>query len=301
MQMGEMLMLGFETRVTLTSFVLFLVLKKASFCENPFQYSILLWSPTDEPKLHHICLLNDSNRTNQNHNDWTPYSYESIRHFSFGNIISSESTEELYSGRIGSLTTENLITYLNLEKIEQNLPSKSFWETHYDEYLNQRQTLTIKENMALVQLTYTESNGTTEGNYSNIPYTPSASLTKSPQKASKSTNIATYLLIGGIVCLFLQKLTKTTPEGFSSDRRKIILARRKRWLRKIYTLGLIEKSTYQKMLRRLEELPSLVEALGLRDQSKSSSAKGMEKDLKRAKSGESVVKTNEISDVKISR
>ena len=110
-QMGEMLMLGFETRATLTSFVLFLVLKKASFCEKPFQYSILLWSPTDEPKLHHICLLNDSNRTNKNHNDWTPYSYKSIRHFGFGNIISSESTKEVYSGRIGSLTTENLITY----------------------------------------------------------------------------------------------------------------------------------------------------------------------------------------------
>ena len=184
-------------------------------------FRFLLWSPTGEPKLHHICLLNHSNQTNQNHNDWTPYSYESIRYFSFGNIISSESTEEVYSGRIGSLTTENLITYLNLEKIEQILPSKSFWETHYEEYLNQRQTLTIKENLALVQLTYTERNENSEGNYSKIPYTPSASLTKSPQKASKSSNIATYLLIGGIVCLFLQKLFKTTPESFSSIAKRL--------------------------------------------------------------------------------
>ncbi len=294
-------MLGFKTRLTLIKIVLFVVLKKAGFGENPFQYSILLWSPTDLPKLHYVCLLNDSNRTNQNHNDWIPYSFESIRHFGFGNISSSESTEEVYGGRIGSLTTENLINYLNLEKIEQNLTSKSFWETHYEEYLNQRKTLTIKENLALVQLTYTEGNETPEGNYSKIPYTPSASLTKTPPKASKSSNIATYLLIGGIICLLLQKLSKTTPESFSSDRKKIILARRKRWLKRIYSLGLIEKSTYQEMLRRLEDLPSLVEALGLRDQSKSSSAKEMEKDLKRAKSGESVVKTNEISDVRISR
>ena len=294
-------MLGFKTRLTLIKIVLFVVLKKAGFGENPFQYSILLLSPTDKPTLHYVCLLNDSNRTNQNHNDWIPYSFESIRHFGFGNISSSESTEEVYGGRIGSLTTENLINYLNLEKIEQNLTSKSFWETHYEEYLNQRKTLTIKENLALVQLTYTEGNETPEGNYSKIPYTPSASLTKTPPKASKSSNIATYLLIGGIICLLLQKLSKTTPESFSSDRKKIILARRKRWLKRIYSLGLIEKSTYQKMLRRLEDLPSLVEALGLRDQSKSSSAKEMEKDLKRAKSGESVVKTNEISDVRISR
>ena len=49
------------------------------------------------------------------------------------------------------------------------------------------------------------------------------------------------------------------------------------------TLGLIEKSTYQKMLRRLEDLPILVEAFGLRDQSKASSSKEMEKDLKEQK------------------
>mgnify|MGYP001250846235 CR=1 FL=1 len=211
----------------------------------------------------------------------------------------SEGNHSYY--QITPIETSFLSLSEELPKIELNYSENPFFIKNERDYLSQRQTLTIKENQALFQLTYTERNETAEGNYSKIPYTPSASLTKSPQKASKLTNIATYLLIGGIVCLFLHKFSKTTPEGFSSDRRKIILARRKRWLKKIYNLGLIEKSTYQKMIRRLEDLPSLVEALGLRDQSKSSSAKGMEKDLKRAKSGESVVKTNEISDVKISR
>ena len=101
------------------------------------------------------------------------------------------------------------------------------------------------------------------------------------------------------MCLFLNKYAKTTAVGFSSDRKKIILARRKRWLKKIYTLGLIEKSTYQKMLRRLEDLPILVEAFGTRSSKVFVQRNG--KGFEKRKSGESVVKTNEISDVKISR
>ena len=211
----------------------------------------------------------------------------------------SEGNHSYY--QITPIETSFLSLSEELPEIELIYSENPFFIKNERDYLSQRQTLTIRENLELVQLSNEETNGTADGNLTNLAYTPSTYSSKPKQSPTNPTSIATYLLIGGVVCIFLNKYAKTTSEGFTSDRKKIILARRKRWLKKIYTLGLIEKSTYQKMLRRLEDLPSLVEALGLRDQSKSSTAKGMEKDLKRANSGESVVKTNEISDVKISR
>lgn len=282
-------------------FALMLGLNKQGHCEKPFEDSVLLWNPLEKPKIKYVCLLDDSISGTQDPKIWPVYSLAFMRSSTSGKILSSESMEGPYYGRISSLTTEDLIPYLNLEKIEQNLPSQSFWESHYEEYLSQRQTLTIKENLALVQLAYLENNDSSEGNYSKIPYTPLGSLTQTTKKATNPTSIATYLLIGGFVCLFLNKFAKSSPEGFGSDKRKIILARRKRWLRGIYNLGLIEKSTFQKLLKRLEVLPSLIEALGLKNQSKVSLSKVIEKDLKRANSGESVVRTNEMSEVKTSR
>ena len=211
----------------------------------------------------------------------------------------SEGNHSYY--QITPIETTFLSLSEELPEIELIYSENPFFTENERDYLSQRQTLTIRENLELVQLSNQETNESVEENFSNSAYTPSAYSWKTRQVPTNPSSIATYLLIGGVVCVFLNKYAKTTTESFSSDRKKIILARRKRWLKKIYALGLIEQSTYRKLLKRLEFLPSLVEALGLRDQSKSSSAKGMEKDLNSAKSGESVVKTNDISEVKISR
>lgn len=108
---------------------------------------------------------------------------------------------------------------------------------------------------------------------------------------------ALYLILGGGVFIIYSVLAPTASSNNSKKKAgKIELARRKRWIIKIFEKGWIDRPTYLFLLKKIESLPEWLggikpmnQSVETADPSENSVA------FNNRKSGESVVKTKETS------
>jgi len=140
-----------------------------------------------------------------------------------------------------------------------------------------------------------ENNYSSQNNYLSLK-------SKEKKNAKTATNssssgefgkFALYLFVGGGVCAIYSVLAPTGSSGAQGGPGKIVKARRKRWLKKIYQLGWIDQKRYQFLLKRLDNLPQWLG--GIISKAQSSDMEDSRVDLSSRKSGESVVRTKDKS------
>jgi len=146
----------------------------------------------------------------------------------------------------------------------------------------------------------------------NFSYSSSNSISKDPNLRKKKpfaeetekgiTKYALYLLIGGGICAAYSVLAPSVATGGNPSRSKVILARRKRWLEKVFKKGWIDRPTYHFLLKKIESLPEWLGGVKQKNQSENTDySSDISVDLSKRKSGESVVKTKDTSLDKTSR
>jgi len=128
---------------------------------------------------------------------------------------------------------------------------------------------------------------------------PHEELTKVNRKKDNEegfAKFALYLIIAGGAFLIYSVLIPAGSMGKKSTIEKAEEARRKRFLKKLYEKGWIDKERYHFLLKRLENLPEWLGGIKLPNQSDEASI-DLENpvDLSRRKRGESVVKTKDTS------
>lgn len=107
---------------------------------------------------------------------------------------------------------------------------------------------------------------------------------------------ALYLIVGGSICAIYSVMAPSGSAKQGKGVGKIVKARRKRWLKKIYDLGWIDQTRYLFLLKKLETLPNWLGGIQLPDQSLSGDlAEETSVDLSKRKRGESVVSTKDTS------
>ena len=203
-------------------FALMLGLNKQGYCEKPFQDSVLLWNPRKNQKSNTFaCLMIRSpERRSEDLAGLFPCFHE-ILNFRKDSFLRIHGRTVLRTH--SSLTTEDLIPYLNLEKIEQNLPSQSFWESHYEEYLSQRQTLTI-ENLALVQLAYLKNNDSSKETIRRFRTHPIRFFDTNDEENHKPNEYCHLSFDRRFRVSFPQQIRKKLPGGFRLGQAKDYLS-----------------------------------------------------------------------------
>lgn len=123
---------------------------------------------------------------------------------------------------------------------------------------------------------------------------------KKPKSADQEegfAKFALYLILGGGVCIIYSVLApeRTGKQGPNRSK-KIVLARRKKWLLAILNKGWIDRKTYRILLKKIESLPQWLGGITPTVQSEMDDlVEEPSVDLSRRKSGESVVKTKDTS------
>ncbi len=121
---------------------------------------------------------------------------------------------------------------------------------------------------------------------------------KKPKSADQEegfAKFALYLILGGGVCIIYSVLAPRGNQGANRSK-KIVLARRKKWLLAILNKGWIDRKTYRILLKKIESLPQWLGGITPTVQSEIDDlVEEPSVDLSRRKSGESVVKTKDTS------
>ena len=128
---------------------------------------------------------------------------------------------------------------------------------------------------------------------------PHKDLIKGNKKNEDEEGFAKFalylILVGGFFTIY-SALAPAGSIGKKSTTNKAEEARRKRFLKKIYQKGWIDKERYHFLLKRLENLPEWLGGLKPPDQSDEASTDPEKPvDLSKRKRGESVVKTKDTS------
>jgi hypothetical protein len=136
--------------------------------------------------------------------------------------------------------------------------------------------------------------------YSSSPYAP----TKDPKLIKNKpiteeeegfTKFALYLIIGAGICVIYSVLSPSGVSKKTPSKTKIELARRKRWLEKVFERGWIDRPTYHFLLKKIETLPEWLGGIKPLKQTEEDYSSDTSVDLSKRKSGESVVKTKDTS------
>ena len=267
-----------------------------SLLENRF----LLLDNQTPPKLVYICLKNDFPiDLNQ-----TRHEVEKIAELDWEKNF-SRTTNRLTLSTISSSSINEWLTENYLQNIETNLFLQSFLyqeSSKIEDFLVKQRQVELEE-LAIINQKLEDRNLSSP--LATSPPSPDLS-----QKQSRSTDaegglakFALYLILGGGACIIYSVLSPvgTGKQGVNRDK-KIVLARRKRWLEKIFSKGWIDRPTYHFLLRKIENLPKWLG--GITPPVQSEDFEFDEEpavDLSRRNSGESVVKTKDTSLDKTSR
>lgn len=267
--------------------------QRESLLENRF----LLLDNQTPPKLVYICLKNDFPfDLNQ-----TRHEVEKIVEFDWKKNF-SRTTNSLTLSTISSSSINEWFIENYLQNIETNLSLHSFLyqeSSKIEDFLVKQRQVELEE-LAIINQKLVDRNLSS----------PLATSPDLSQKQSRSTDaegglskFALYLIFGGGACIIYSALSPvgTGKQGVNRNK-KIVLARRKRWLEKIFSKGWIDRPTYHFLLRKIENLPIWLGGIKPPDQSEDFKFdEEPSVDLSRRKRGESVVKTNETSCDKTSR
>ena len=282
-------------------FGLFLVAKENAFEIDFWAPKMIQIDPAAPPTLEFICLENDPLRRFDRNQTNSAFSFESIIDINF-DLNSSANPENIYLSKVSSESINQWLVRKYIENIEFNVLVKPFLieeSTRIAKFL-ENQTEVKLEELALLNQQLAEMNTTAP-----VRLVKPRDILKSKNEPSSEegdfTKFALYLIVGGGICTIY---TVLAPSGISSTKGgktgKIELARRKRWLVKIFEKGWIDRSTYQFLFKRIETLPEWLGGLKPPpDQSEDMSEDSVA--LSNLKRGESVVKTKDTSEDKISR
>jgi hypothetical protein len=273
--------------------------EKNQTTESFFDTWLLLLDPTSLPTLEYICLKKTSERNASIELIPTTYQVDRIVDSAWeepGHKI--KNTYQLSTIR-SSLISEWLLgeyfDHIDLQWINQPfLKDKSAIFAAFLE--KERQAEMIE--LASLNQQFEDRNLT----YSSSPYAP----TKDPNIEKKKTitedtdegytQFALYLIIGAGICVIYSVLSPSGASKKTPSKKKIELARRKRWLEKVFERGWIDRPTYHFLLKKIETLPEWLGGIKpLKQTEEEDYSSDTSVDLSKRKSGESVVKTKDTS------
>ena len=296
-------------------FILFIVihltLRTSGYSENNqvtetfLGEKVIILNPDLPPTIEYICLKNDRPDIDYNYFLEKNLQVEQItdlgwekNHTYLGNSF--------YLSTISSSSISDWLLGKYLENIDTELPLESFLfeeSNKIEAFLNKQREIQLKElfelNIDLADRDLTNPPSTT-----NIDPKLKAHNPKNPSSDQGFGKFAFYLIIGGGICLIYSVLAPSgTSQKGDSKTEKIKLARRKRWLAKIFEKGWIDRPTYHFLLQKIENLPEWLGGIKPTNQSTDGILTDDETsvDFRRRKRGESVVRTKDTSEDKISR
>jgi hypothetical protein len=264
----------------------FIFAKDDAFESDFWAPKMIQIDPAVLPTLEFICLENDPLRRFDCNQTNGAFSIESIIDINF-DLNSPANPESIYLSRVSSESINQWLVRKYIKNIEFNVLVKPFLIEELEELALLNQQLAEMNTTAPVRLVKPRDILGTKG--------------MSSSEEGGFTKFALYLIIGGGFCIIYSVLA---PSGTSSAKGgktgKIELARRKRWLVKVFEKGWIDRPTYQFLLKRIETLPEWLGGLKPPpDQSEDMSEDSVA--LSNLKRGESVVKTKDTSEDKTSR
>ena len=291
--------------------VIHLTLRTSGYSENNqvtetfLGEKVIILNPDLPPTIEYICLKNNRSDIDFNYFLEKNLQVEQItdlgwekNHTYVGN--------SLYLSTISSSSISDWLLGKYLENIDTELPLESFlFEESFkiEAFLKRKRVHELKElyaineNLADRNLTayFAPKTGAPDLKKKN-PFTqiPEDGLTKS----------LFYIILGGGICIIYSVLAPSgTSQKGDSKTEKIKIARRKRWLTKIFEKGWIDRPTYQFLLQKIENLPEWLGGIKPTNQSTDGVLIDDETsvDFRRRKRGESVVRTKDTSEDKISR
>jgi hypothetical protein len=265
-----------------------------SFSDNWF----LLLDPTSLPTLEYICLKKTSEGNASIELIPTTYQVDQIVDLDWAEpgftIENSYQLSTIRSSLISEWLLGEYFEQIDLQWITQPfLKDKS---AIFAAFLEKERQAEMNE-LALLNQQFEDRNLT----YSSSPYAP----TKDPKlKKNKPitedeeegfTKFALYLIIGGGICVIYSVLAPSRASKKTPSKTKIELARRKRWLEKVFERGWIDRPTYHFLLKKIETLPEWLGGIKPLKQTEEDYSSDTSVDLSNRKSGESVVKTKDTS------
>ena len=291
--------------------VIHLTLRTSGYSENNqvtetfLGEKVIILNPDLPPTIEYICLKNDRPDIDYNYFWEKNLQVEQItdlgwekNHTYLGNSF--------YLSTISSSSISDWLLGKYLENIDTELPLESFLfeeSNKIEAFLNKQREIQLKElfelNIDLADRDLTNPPSTT-----NIDPKLKAHNPKNPSSDQGFGKFAFYLIIGGGICLIYSVLAPSgTSQKGDSKTEKIKLARRKRWLAKIFEKGWIDRPTYHFLLQKIENLPEWLGGIKPTNQSTDGILTDDETsvDFRRRKRGESVVRTKDTSEDKISR
>ena len=264
------------------------------FCDNWF----LLLDPTSLPTLEYICLKKTSEGNATIELIPTTYQVDQIVDLDWAEPgFTIENAYQLSTIR-SSLISEWLLGEY-FEQIDLQWINQPFLKDKSDifaAFLEKERQAEMNE-LALFNQQFEDRNLT----YSSSPYVP----TKDPKLEKNKpftedeeegfTKFALYLIIGGGICVIYSVLAPSGASKQTSTNEKVELARRKRWLEKVFKRGWIDRPTYHFLLKKIETLPEWLGGIKPLKQTEEDYSSDTSVDLSKRKSGESVVKTKDTS------
>jgi hypothetical protein len=266
-----------------------------SFCDT----WLLLLDPTSLPTLEYICLKKTSEGNASFELNPTTYQVDQIVDSDWEKtgptIENAYQLSTIRSSLISEWLLGEYFDQIDLQWINQPfLKDKSAIFAAFLE--KERQAEMIE--LALLNQQFEDRNLT----YSSSQYAP----IKDPKLEKKKpftedteegfTQFALYLIIGGGICVIYSVLSPSGGSKKTPSKKKIELARRKRWLEKVFERGWIDRPTYHFLLKKIETLPEWLGGIKpLKQTEEEDYSSDTSVDLSKRKSGESVVKTKDTS------
>ncbi len=272
-----------------------------SFCDN----WLLLLDPTTLPTLEYICLKKTSEGNASIELIPTTYQVDQIARS--GWLETNLTGEDAY--QLSTISSSLISEWLLGEYFDQidlqwiNQPFLKDKSAIFAAFLEKERQAEMNK-LALLNLQFKDRNLT----YSSSPYATTKDSNIEKKKAIREdpeegfTKFALYLIIGGGICIIYSVLAPSGASKQTSSSEKIELARRKRWLEKVFERGWIDRPTYHFLLKKIETLPEWLGGIKpLKQTEEEDYSSDTSVDLSKRKSGESVVKTKDTSLDKTSR
>ena len=265
---------------------------------------IILFDPTSLPTLEYICLKKSSEENASFELNPTTYQVDQIARSDW--VASNLTGEEAY--QLSTINNSLLSEWLLGEYFDQievqwrNQPFLFNKSELFAAFLEKKHQEKLQE-IAAINERFKDKN---------FSYSSTSSISKDPKLSKKKpfaketedgvSKYAFYIFIGGGICAIYSVLAPSGATGTKPSTSKVELARRKRWLERVFEKGWIDRPTYHFLLKKIETLPKWLGGIKPKNQSENTDySSDISVDLSKRKSGESVVKTKDTSLDKTSR
>ena len=265
---------------------------------------IILFDPTSLPTLEYICLKKSSEENASFELNPTTYQVDQIARSDW--VASNLTGEEAY--QLSTINNSLLSEWLLGEYFDQievqwrNQPFLFNKSELFAAFLEKKHQEKLQE-IAAINERFKDKN---------FSYSSSNSISKDPKLSKKKpfaketedgvSKYAFYIFIGGGICAIYSVLAPSGATGTKPSTSKVELARRKRWLERVFEKGWIDRPTYHFLLKKIETLPKWLGGIKPKNLSENTDySSDISVDLSKRKSGESVVKTKDTSLDKTSR